>query len=189
MAPLELMDPSEAFGNGNPVHIEIGAGKGRFVAELAAANPKINYVAIEKNSDVIAMAAMKAAGLGNLKFINSDASALDRIFREKSVGRIYLNFSDPWKKNRQKKRRLTHSGFLGKYRRILEDGGEIHFKTDNRKLFEFSALEAAEFNMRFQYVTLDLHKNPPEGNIMTEYEERFVNLGTPINKMIIKFRA
>jgi tRNA (guanine-N7-)-methyltransferase len=188
ICPETVINSQAVFGNGNPLHIEIGAGKGRFIAELASENPEINYIAFEKNSDVAAIAAMKSEGLPNLRFINSDAAVLNALFSENSVGRIYLNFSDPWKKSRQRKRRLTHRNFLEKYKFILEKDGELHFKTDNRKLFEFSVLEITEFNMNITFATLDLHKNPPDGNIMTEYEERFVGLGVPINKLTAKFR-
>ena len=185
----ELLDLSEIFLNDNPVHIEIGAGKGRFIAELSLKNPNINYIAFEKNSDIIAGAAKNSENNLNLRFINADAEILERIFPESSIERIYLNFSDPWPKNGYRKRRLTHSRFLEKYKSILAETGEIHFKTDNRKLFEFSLLEMIEFSMKFKLVTFDLHNEHPEGNIMTEYEEKFSKMGTPINKLIARFWA
>ena len=183
----EALDLSEIFSDENPIHIEIGAGKGRFITELAVKNPNINYIAFEKNSDVIAVAAGKADDIPNLRFINADAEILDRIFLENSISGIYLNFSDPWPKSGYKKRRLTHRRFLEKYKLILNDMGEIHFKTDNRRLFEFSLLEMIEFNMKLRLVSFDLHNEHPEDNIMTEYEEKFSKMGTAINKLIAVF--
>ena len=183
----EIIKPYEVFGNENPVHIEIGAGKGRFISQLSLKNPNINYIAFEKNSDVIAVAAAAAQENPNLRFVNADAEMLDRIFEKSGVSRIYLNFSDPWPKNGYRKRRLTHSIFLEKYKFILKENGEIHFKTDNKGLYEFSILEMLEFNMKFTLTTMDLHKNHPEGNIMTEYEEKFSALGFAINKVIATF--
>ena len=183
----EILDLGEIFSNDNPAHIEIGAGKGRFITELSVKNPNINYIAFEKNSDIIAVAAAKAENNPNLRFINADAEILERIFSENNIARIYLNFSDPWPKNGYRRRRLTHRRFLEKYKFILNNTGEVHFKTDNRKLFEFSLLEMAEFNMKFNLVTFDLHKEHPENNILTEYEEKFSQMGTKINKLISKF--
>jgi tRNA (guanine-N7-)-methyltransferase len=183
----KLIDIKAIFNNDNPLHIEIGAGKGNFINTCARLNPNINYIAFEKNADVISMAALKVVGLTNVKFANADAEIIDSLFNEGSIDRIYLNFSDPWKKGRQKKRRLTHQNFLQKYQYILNPDGEIHFKTDNRPLFEFSLLEMKEFNMNLLEVYFDLHKQKPENNIMTEYEEKFSALGTPINKVVAKF--
>lgn len=184
----ELINVKEIFNNDNPIYIEIGAGKGKFITTYAKLNPNINFIAFEKNADVISMAGLKAIGLKNIKFVNTDAQIIDKLFNKNSIDRIYLNFSDPWKKEKQKKRRLTHRSFLEKYKYILKQDGEIHFKTDNRPLFEFSLLEMKEFNMNILEVYFDLHKNNPENNIMTEYEEKFSSLGIPINKVIAKFR-
>lgn len=183
----ELVDFAEIFGNQNPIHMEIGAGKGDFITTLAKRNPHINYLAFEKCADVIAIAATKAEGIANLRFANIDAELIDRVFAQGSVERIYLNFSDPWPKGRHRKKRLTHKNFLEKYKKILVSEGELHFKTDNVRLFRFSLLETKEFGMKWELLTFDLHKEYPEGNIMTEYETRFSAMGYPIQKLIAKF--
>lgn len=183
----EVVDFSAIFGNENPVHIEIGAGKGDFITTLAKQNPNINYLAFEKCADVIAIAATKAEGISNLRFANIDAELVDRVFPQGSIERIYLNFSDPWPKGRHRKKRLTHKTFLEKYEKILVPDGEIHFKTDNQRLFRFSLLETKEYGMKWLLVTFDLHKEHPENNIMTEYETRFSSMGYPIQKLIAKF--
>ncbi len=178
---------SKIFGNDHPVHMEIGAGKGDFITTLAKENPHINYLAFEKCADVIAIAATKAEGIPNLRFVNIDAELIDRVFPEGSVERIYLNFSDPWPKGRHRKKRLTHKTFLEKYQKILIPDGELHFKTDNVRLFRFSLLETKEFGMEWLLLTFDLHKEYPDGNIMTEYERRFSSMGYPIQKLIARF--
>lgn len=183
----ETVDFAAVFGNSNPVHIEIGAGKGDFITTLARKNPHINYLAFEKCADVIAIAATKAEGIANLRFANIDAELIDRVFPKGSIQRIYLNFSDPWPKGRHRKKRLTHKSFLQKYETVLVPDGEIHFKTDNQRLFRFSLLETKEYGMKWLLVTFDLHKEHPEGNIMTEYETRFSAMGYPIQKLITKF--
>lgn len=170
------------FGNNSPLHLEIGCGKGSFITQLAELNPNINYIAMEKCTDVIIMAMEKvmAAGLKNVYFINGDAANLCDIFDNAEVSRIYINFCDPWKKSHHKKRRLTHSNFLSVYKVILVPGGELHFKTDNRKLFEFSLNEFAAFDVKMQNICLDLHNSNFEGNIVTEYEKAFSEKGFPI---------
>lgn len=181
------VDFSEIFGNNNPICVEIGAGKGDFITELSRRNPNINYIAFEKCSDVIAIAATKAEGIKNLRFANIDAQIIDTVFPESSVEKVYLNFSDPWPKSGQKKRRLTHSRFLEKYKYILKPEGELQFKTDNVKLWEFSIEEIEEFPMKILEIYNNLHKENPEGNIMTEYERRFSEMGIPIHKIVAKF--
>lgn len=181
------VDFSEIFGNNNPVCVEIGAGKGDFITELSRRNPDINYIAFEKCSDVIAIAATKAEGIKNLRFANIDAQIIDTVFPENSVETIYLNFSDPWPKSGQKKRRLTHSRFLTKYKYILKPDGEVQFKTDNVKLWEFSVEEIENFPMEVIEMYNNLHEEKPEGNIMTEYERRFSEMGVPIHKIVAKF--
>lgn len=183
----EIADFTKIFGNNNPVHLEIGAGKGDFITTLARQNPNINYIAFEKIADVIAIAATKAEGIANLRFANTDAELIDRVFQENSIARIYLNFSDPWPKERHRKKRLTHSVFLEKYKKVLMPDGEIHFKTDNVRLFRFSLLEMKEFPMELREIYFDLHRECPNGNIMTEYETRFSEMGYPIQKLIGRF--
>jgi len=166
----------------NELHIEIGCGKGRFINELAIRNPDINYVAFEKNLDVLVLAAEKAknAGISNLKFIAGDVSVLANIDSKTKYSRIYINFCDPWRKTGHAKRRLTHSNFLNIYKRVLIDNGEIFFKTDNKQLFEFSLNSFSDFGLRLRNITLDLHNSSYEGNIMTEYEILFSEKGNPI---------
>ena len=176
----------EAFGNDNPIEIEIGCGKGQFIVEMAKRNPDVNYLAIEKVKDVIVVAMEKAssANVDNLYFCDVDADGLENIFEKGEARGIYLNFSDPWKKNKQAKRRLTHHNFLMHYKAVFPKDGFIYFKTDNRPLFEFSLNSfAAEDGLKMQNITLDLHNSKFEGNIMTEYEERFSAMGFPIYRL------
>ena len=180
----------EVFENDNPVHLEIGCGKGGFILELAKRNPDINYVAMEKCLDALIIALEKAKNeeLKNVIYICDDAEKLPDMFEKDEVSRIYLNFSDPWKKARQAKRRLTHRRFLEKYKQILVPDGEIHFKTDNRPLFDFSLEEFAETGVNVSELTYDLHNSEyNEGNIMTEYEKTFSQKGFTINRCVLKF--
>lgn len=175
------------FGNDNPIHVEIGMGKGKFIMQLAAANPNINYIGIEKYSSVLLRALEKRSEteLTNLYFIRFDAEYLNDIFGTDEISRIYLNFSDPWPKDRHAKRRLTSKEFFGRYDRCLKKEGEVIFKTDNRSLFDFSLEEVKIAGWELRLVTFDLHHSEfLEGNVMTEYEERFVALGNPIHKLV-----
>ena len=180
----------EVFGNDHPLHIEVGMGKGRFITELALQNPEINYVGIEKYSSVLLRALEKRElqpDLVNLMFLRMDAEDLTDVFGAGEVDRIYLNFSDPWPQDRHAKRRLPSKEFLARYDRILTPDGRVEFKTDNRALFEF-ALEQRELaGWRLDACTFDLHHDEKmvQGNIMTEYEERFSSEGNPICKMMI----
>ncbi len=174
------------FGNDNPIRIEIGCGKGDFIVGTAAKEPNVNFLAIEKVSDVLMLAAekVKRSELKNIRVCCVDAKELEEIFPEGSIDRIYLNFSDPWPKSRHEKRRLTYRSFLAIYKKILKKGGAIHFKTDNRGLFDFSLEEFKEFGMRMEKLTFDLHNSEyMEGNVMTEYEKRFSSMGVPINRV------
>jgi len=181
---------NQAFGNDNPLHIEVGTGKGRFITEMAKANPDINYIGIELQESVIVSALDLAieAGVPNVKLLNVNAEKLEDFFGKGDVNRVYLNFSDPWPKKKHAKRRLTYKTFLSMYENILVDEGEVHFKTDNRSLFEFSLMSFSEYGLLLTYVSLDLHKSEFEGNIMTEYEEKFSSLGQPIYRSEAKFR-
>ncbi len=178
----EIENLKEIFGNDNPVHIEIGCGKGRFMLNLAERNPDINYIAIEKCTDVIIMAMekIKESGLTNVRFYAGDVDILKEKNFDGQAERIYVNFCDPWKKSGQAKRRLTHGNYLALYEKLLKKNGELFFKTDNRKLFEFSLNSFAAFPLKMQNITLDLHNSGYEGNIMTEYEENFSSQGFPI---------
>lgn len=176
------------FGNDNPIHLEIGTGKGKFILELAKQNPMINYIGIEKYSSVLlrALEKRREAELNNLYFIRFDAVYLTDIFAENEISRIYLNFSDPWPKERHAKRRLTSRQYLNKYDQCLQREGEVVFKTDNRDLFDFSLEELEGAGWKIKNITYDLHKSEyVTDNIMTEYEERFVSEGKPIHMMII----
>ncbi|MCH1625356.1 tRNA (guanosine(46)-N7)-methyltransferase TrmB [Fredinandcohnia quinoae] len=180
----------KAFGNDNPIHIEVGTGKGRFITEMAKANPSINYIGIELSERVIvaALDRLIEAEVTNLKLINFNAENLEDCFAKGDVDQIYLNFSDPWPKTRHEKRRLTYKTFLARYERILVDGGEIHFKTDNRSLFEYSLRSFSEYGLLLTNVSLDLHNSDFEGNIMTEYEEKFSKMGHPIYRSEVKYQ-
>jgi tRNA (guanine-N7-)-methyltransferase len=175
------------FGNDHPLHIEIGMGKGRFIMEMAANNPQINYIGIEKYSSVLlrALEKHKETELTNLYFIRFDAEYLNDIFAKDELDRIYLNFSDPWPKDRHAKRRLTSKEFLAKYDQCLKYEGEVIFKTDNRPLFDFSVEEAGIAGWQLCEVSYDLHHSEyAEGNVMTEYEERFSAMGNPIHRLV-----
>ena len=177
----------EIFHNNKPIHIEIGMGKGKFIMELASQNPDINYIGIEKYSSVLIRALEKREALesDNLMFLRMDAENIDEYFAPDEVARIYLNFSDPWPKDRHSKRRLTSREFLKRYDKILAKDGILQFKTDNRPLFDFSLEEIKESGWILDEYTFDLHKNgPAANNIMTEYEEKFYNLGNPICKLV-----
>ena len=180
---------SSLFHNNHPLHIEIGMGKGQFIHELAASNPDINYIGIEMYSSVLYRALEKRAEteLENLFFLRFDAKYLADIFDHSEVSRIYLNFSDPWPKDRHAKRRLTSAGFLAIYNEILTSDGFIQFKTDNRDLFDFSVETVEESALwNINEITYDLHHSEfLESNIMTEYESRFVAEGKPICRFVI----
>ena len=178
------------FPQANPIHIEVGMGKGRFIMDMAEAHPDINYIGIEMYSSVLLRATqkMEERTLDNLKFILMDAVKIDECFAEGEVDRIYLNFSDPWPKDRHAKRRLPSRRFLEKFHKILVHDGEIEFKTDNRALFDFALEEVEAGGFELVKHTFDLHNDSEmmEGNIMTEYEERFSSIGNPICKYIIR---
>ena len=177
----------ELFGNNNPIRIEVGMGKGRFITDLAVQNPDINYIGIEKYSSVLVRAIEKRQELdiNNLIFIRMDAEDILDVFEEGEVDRIYLNFSDPWPKDRHAKRRLTSKEFFKRYDVILAQGGKVEFKTDNNMLFDFSLEEIENTAFIVKEFTRDLHNSPMnEGNIMTEYEEKFSSMGNPINKLV-----
>jgi len=177
----------ELFNNTNPLHVEFGAGRGGFLIEMARRNPDINYLAFERNSKVIIKGLNIFQGEipSNFYFAHSDARKGEDIFMPNSIDRIYLNFSDPWPKKRHTKRRLTYRRFLKLYEKLLIKMGEIHFKTDNDRLFEFSINEFEEMKWNITVVTRDLHNSIyNKGNIMTEYEEKFSSKGKNINKLI-----
>lgn len=178
----------EIFVNEGPIHIEIGMGKGKFIHTMAKGHPGINYVGIEKYSSVLIRAVhkMEVEELPNLKFLRMDAEDIAEVFGEGEVDRIYLNFSDPWPKDRHAKRRLPSRQFLARFCRILRPGGRLEFKTDNRALFDFALEELGPAGWEADMITYDLHGDEDlmEGNVMTEYEEKFSGMGNPICKYI-----
>lgn len=195
-SPFVINDPeqykggwNELFENDNPIHIEIGMGKGQFILALAEKNPNINYIGIEMYSSVLYRALEKRqdTDLTNLYFLRFDAKELLTIFDKGEIDRIYLNFSDPWPKDRHAKRRLTSANFLQLYDVVLSRDGWIQFKTDNRPLFDFSVETVNESPLwHIDECTYDLHNSEfVEGNIMTEYESKFVSQGVPICRFVI----
>lgn len=177
------------FQNKGPLHIEVGMGKGRFLMELATRNPDINYVGIERYTSVLlrAVQKMEENPLPNLLFICMDAAEIAEVFESEEVDKIYLNFSDPWPKDRHAKRRLPSRQFLARFDQILKIDGVIEFKTDNRGLFDFAVEEVEPAGWKIDGISYDLHHDEKmsEGNIMTEYEEKFSAKGNPIYKYII----
>lgn len=179
----------EVFGNNNPVHIEVGTGKGAFITGMAKQNPDMNYIGIELEKNVIVNALEKVLEdeIPNVKLLCVNAMELPEIFEPGEVDLVYLNFSDPWPKTRHEKRRLTFRTFLDLYRTVLKPNGEIHFKTDNRGLFEYSLISFNHYGMKLNYVSLDLHNSDCEGNVMTEYEKRFSEKGNPIYRCEVQY--
>ena len=178
----------ERFQDDRPIHLEIGMGKGKFLMETARLHPDVHYIGIEKYSSVLvrALEKMEENPLTNIHFLRMDAEYICQYFAPGEVEQIYLNFSDPWPKDRHAKRRLTSRQFLSRYDEILKDGGKVVFKTDNRGLFDFSLEEAEAAGWTLDLCTFDLHHSRYlEGNVMTEYEEKFVQKGNPICKMVI----
>jgi len=182
----------ELMPNATALHLELGCGKGRFTVETAAQNPDVLHIAVERVPDamVIAMERANEQGLTNVFFVDDDARRLPELFAPDEVDRIYINFCDPWPGHRHSKRRLTAVGFLELYRAVLKDGGQIHFKTDNRDLYEWSLFQFPKAAFELSEVTRNLHEHGICG-VMTDYEEKFHNMGTPINRCVgtKQFRA
>ncbi|MCI8659722.1 MAG: tRNA (guanosine(46)-N7)-methyltransferase TrmB [Lachnospiraceae bacterium] len=177
----------QKFGNDNPIQIEVGMGKGRFIMELARRNPQINYLGVERYPTVLLKAIKKQEELrlSNLYFLCVDAKSLSEIFAPQEVARIYLNFSDPWPKDRHAKRRLTSPEFMKIYDRILTENGTVEFKTDNQELFSYSLESIPEAGWKIDWSTRDLHhSSQADDNVMTEYEMKFSSMGNPICKLI-----
>ncbi|MBR5480019.1 MAG: tRNA (guanosine(46)-N7)-methyltransferase TrmB [Clostridia bacterium] len=187
---IRILNPEEYKGRWRDalgfdrICLEIGCGKGKFITETAMNEPNTLFIAIERDSNVIVMAMEKALsqGIKNLRFMNVDAGKLTEYFDEGELNRIYLNFSDPWPKSKQAKRRLTHANFLTQYDKVLDDKGEIFFKTDNEKLFEFSLNEMSGYGLALSNITFDLHSTDYP-NVVTEYEERFSSQGMRIYRV------
>lgn len=178
----EKFDSVKVFGNNNPVHLEIGCGKGKFIQQLAEENPDINFIALEQTANVLitAMERTMNSGVKNLKYYVGKAEYLEKVFPPQSVERIYLNFSCPYPKESYAKHRLTHPLFLSIYRNLITPDGYIKQKTDNQRLFEFSIENFSQNGWKLRNVSLDLHNSKITGNIITEYEQRFSDMGMPI---------
>ncbi len=200
-SPLVIHDPAAwkgnwagLFGNAHPLHVEVGMGKGQFLRQMSAKNPQINFVGMERYTSVLLRALERVqaqdgeAQVLNLRFLCMDARGLPDVFGEGEVAHIYLNFSDPWPKERHKERRLVSRQFLERYRHILVSGGKVEFKTDNRALFDFAIAEAEASAWEILLRTYDLHADPEqmEGNVPTEYEEKFSQNGNKICKAVLK---
>ena len=189
---VEKIDSSYAgnwkkiFGNDNKIFVELGTGKGDFISQLAEINPQINFIGLEMAAEVVLKAARKIQekNLSNVKLFIFDINHIEEIFAENEIDRFYINFCDPWPKKRHAKRRLTYITFLQKYKKILVPEGEIHFKTDNRALFDFSLEQFELANIKVRELTFDLHANEPPDNIRTEYENRVSAEGVPINRCV-----
>ncbi|WP_413627210.1 tRNA (guanosine(46)-N7)-methyltransferase TrmB [Fructilactobacillus vespulae] len=182
---------SSRFKKSAPIHVEIGSGKGQFIVGMAKKHPEINYIGIDIQDSVLAMAVKKAVdeGLDNLQLVLTDGADVDTLFDKGEIQKLYLNFSDPWPKSRHEKRRLTYKTFLNSYQNILPNNAELEFKTDNRGLFEYSLVSLNNFGMDFELVNLDLHHSSEEviaDNVPTEYEEKFKEKG-PIYKIVARF--
>ncbi|EKO8682428.1 tRNA (guanosine(46)-N7)-methyltransferase TrmB [Staphylococcus pseudintermedius] len=182
---------SEWFERQQPIHIEVGSGMGKFITTLAQQNPHINYVAIERDKNVMirVLDKVREHNLTNIKLLCNDAVILTDYFRQGEVDRIYLNFSAPWPKKRHAKRRLTYRSFLALYQQILREDGELHFKTDNRGLFAYSLESMSQFGMYFTKINLNLHQEDEGDNIPTEYEHKFAEKGSRIYRMEAKFHS
>lgn len=180
---------SKLFQNSNPIYIEVGMGKGKFITTLAKQNPNINYIGIEKYSSVLLRAIQKIEleDIPNLLFLCMDAESILDVFEKDEIDKIYLNFSDPWPKDRHAKRRLPSKEFLNRFDKILKKEEKLEFKTDNKALFEFAVEEIKPAGWKIDNITYDLHHDIEmvKGNVMTEYEEKFSGIGNPIHKYII----
>lgn len=176
-------------GSEKPLHIEIGCGKGKFITETAKRHPEINFIAFEKNLDVAVLAVEKAKKeeISNVRFVPGNADILREMCSVSKCERIYINFCDPWSKTRYAKRRLTHANYLSVWKNLLCENGELHFKTDNRDLFEFSLNSFLDFGLRLKHISLNLHASGWEDNIMTEYETMFQEQGKPIYRCEVTF--
>ena len=176
-------------GSPKKLALEIGCGKGGFLSGMAGQDPESFFIGLEKVPEVVWQACkkMEQGDISNVRLLQKDARELPELFAPGEVDRIYLNFSDPWPKSRHSKRRLTYRSFMQLYAQVLGVGGEVHFKTDNRDLFEFSLNEFAELGLKMKNISLDLHRCEPEGNVRTEYETRFSGLGFPIFRVEVSF--
>ncbi|SDH64834.1 tRNA (guanine-N(7)-)-methyltransferase [Alteribacillus persepolensis] len=179
----------DIFQNDQPLYVEVGTGKGKFLDNMSVKYPHINFVGIEKFESVLVTGVQRALDTqpDNLKFIHSDVNHLLDFFQEGEVDRLFINFTDPWPKKRHEKRRLTYKTFLELYQQVLRPDGEIHMKTDNQGLFEYSIESMSQFGMKLKNISLDLHRSNIEENVMTEYEEKFSEKGERIYRLEATF--
>ncbi len=175
----------DKFNENLPLHVEVGTGKGRFITEMAQSHPDINFIGVEKYESVIVTGVERVIDnpLANIQFLQEDVKDITDFFAEGEVDLLYINFTDPWPKTKHAKRRLTHPFFLEKYQQILKTGGEVHFKTDNQGLFEYSIESMSQFGFKLKNISLDLHNSGMQGNVMTEYEEKFSAKGMRIYRL------
>lgn len=181
----------ELFQNDHPIYLEVGTGKGQFLTKMAQMYPNINFIGIEKYDSVIITALERAVELSveNVKFLNENVSDLLEFFAKGEIERVYINFTDPWPKKRHEKRRLTYESFLKMYEKVLVEHGEIHFKTDNQALFEYSLHSFSKYGLILNNVSLNLHESDIENNVMTEYEEKFSQMGQRIYRCEAVYRS
>ncbi|GIM30312.1 tRNA (guanine-N(7)-)-methyltransferase [Clostridium polyendosporum] len=180
----------EEFKNSNPIHLELGCGRGQFVSSKAKENPDVNYVAVDLKDEVLIYALRKVneAEVENVRIIPMNISFISDVFDKDEVSKIYINFCNPWPKDRHKKRRLTHTKFLTEYKKFLKPESEIWFKTDDTELFDESQQYFKDNGFDLKYVTYDLHKSDFQQNIMTEYEAKFTSLGMKTMFLIAKLK-
>ncbi|WP_054636394.1 tRNA (guanosine(46)-N7)-methyltransferase TrmB [Thalassobacillus sp. C254] len=187
--PEDIQSWKQHFGTDHPLHVEVGTGKGKFLKDMSEKYPNINFIGVEKYESVLVSGVEKAVESKptNLAFIHADVNNLFDYFKENEIDQLYINFTDPWPKARHEKRRLTYKGFLSKYKKVLKNNGEIHFKTDNQGLFEYSIESMSSFGMILKNVSLDLHKSSWDDNVMTEYEEKFSKKNYRIYRLEAQF--
>jgi len=192
LEPTELKGKWQAeFNNDAPIRLEVGTGKGQFIIEMARQHPEANFIGLELQDSVLVMALEKVLeyeNIPNLRFVLGNAKELEQYFEKGEISQLYLNFSDPWPKSRHEKRRLTFKTFLDQYKYVLKDDGLLQFKTDNQGLFEYSLTSMSQYGMDFLEISLDLHHSKIEGNVQTEYEEKFSKRGSRINYMLATFK-
>ncbi|GAE25794.1 tRNA (guanine46-N7-)-methyltransferase [Halalkalibacter wakoensis JCM 9140] len=182
---------NQLFNNDHPIYVEVGTGKGKFLVGMSKLYPDINFIGVEKYESVLvrALEHVNEQDQPNLKFLNEDVNDILTFFDVGEIDRFFINFTDPWPKNRHEKRRLTYKGFLTMYEQLLKKGGEVHFKTDNQGLFEYSLESFSGYGMSLHNVSLDLHRSGMKNNVKTEYEEKFSKKGMRIYRCEAKFKT
>lgn len=180
----------DEFKNSQPIHLEIGSGKGQFIVNMALKYPNINFIGLEMFDSVLVTALQRAleVDLPNLRLIRADGRKITEFFQSGEISQLYLNFSDPWPKSKHAKRRLTHENFLTNYQVVLKKDGHLQFKTDNQSLFEYSLVSLSQYGMVLDDISLDLHNSEIPDNVMTEYEEKFSSRGQAIYYLLAHFK-